>query len=376
MDKPDAQTAEMAVNTRDPRTIITPHAFSVARELLYTPLATPWKRALAMLIDATLIAVLTEEAGVVFVALVLLTSYLGKRTGGLGRFAKYGMYLLMSLVLLYAIAEHFRPQPESDAAKITDAVKFVPQTVSLSLCDDAACAKTQALGLANTLAQSNLSREEAELLLFEPLEALAITDAERQAIDIEARAIIQHLPLKKAAEAPEPESLPASEPVSLPAPEKAPELSAKTDAAHTSPSVIGADLTAGDEVADSVSPLAWIKGLLNDLGLGFGWAAFYFTVFTAWFDGQTLGKKLLGIRVICLDGSKLKLWGAFGRYGGYGAGFATGLLGFLQIFWDANRQAIQDKISSTVVIDLHKPKAVPESVCSGSTAPAREETKQ
>jgi hypothetical protein len=40
----------------------------------------------------------------------------------------------------------------------------------------------------------------------------------------------------------------------------------------------------------------------------------------------------------------------FGRYGGYGAGFATGLLGFLQIYWDPNRQAIQDKISATVVI--------------------------
>ncbi len=40
----------------------------------------------------------------------------------------------------------------------------------------------------------------------------------------------------------------------------------------------------------------------------------------------------------------------FGRYGGYGAGFATGLLGFLQVYWDPNRQAIQDKISATVVI--------------------------
>ena len=92
------------------------------------------------------------------------------------------------------------------------------------------------------------------------------------------------------------------------------------------------------------------------MGLGFGWAAFYFTVFTAWFDGQTLGKKLLRIRVIQLDGTKLSLWDSFGRYGGYGAGFATGLLGFLKIFWDANRQAIQDKISATVVIDLNRAK--------------------
>ncbi len=117
------------------------------------------------------------------------------------------------------------------------------------------------------------------------------------------------------------------------------------------------------EEGDKYSLLSWAKGMLNDLGLGFGWAAFYFTVFTAWFDGQTLGKKLFRIRVVQLDGTGLSLWDAFGRYGGYGAGFATGLLGFLQIYWDANRQAIQDKISATVVIDLNRLKQVEPSSC-------------
>jgi len=35
-----------------------------------------------------------------------------------------------------------------------------------------------------------------------------------------------------------------------------------------------------------------------------------------------------------------------------GAGLASGLLGFLQIYWDPNHQGIQDKISATVVIDI------------------------
>ncbi|TRX57518.1 RDD family protein [Thalassomonas sp. M1454] len=96
------------------------------------------------------------------------------------------------------------------------------------------------------------------------------------------------------------------------------------------------------------------KGIFNDLGLGFGWAALYFTVFTSKWNGQTPGKRLFGIRVLQLDGTGLSLWDSFGRYGGYGAGLATGLLGFLQIYWDANRQAIQDKISATVVIDEKK----------------------
>ncbi len=102
------------------------------------------------------------------------------------------------------------------------------------------------------------------------------------------------------------------------------------------------------------SIIEWIKGIINDLGLGFGWATFYFTAFIALGQGQTLGKKLLGIKVLQLDGTPLSLWDSFGRYGGYGAGLATGLLGFIQIYWDPNRQAIHDKISATVVIDIRK----------------------
>ena len=102
------------------------------------------------------------------------------------------------------------------------------------------------------------------------------------------------------------------------------------------------------------SIIEWVKGIINDLGLGFCWATFYFTAFIALGQGQTLGKKLLGIKVLQLDGTPLSLWDSFGRYGGYGAGLATGLLGFIQIYWDPNRQAIHDKISATVVIDIRK----------------------
>ncbi|MFT6899265.1 MAG: hypothetical protein ACJA13_003698 [Paraglaciecola sp.] len=104
------------------------------------------------------------------------------------------------------------------------------------------------------------------------------------------------------------------------------------------------------------SLIAWAQGLAADMGLGLGWAAVYFSVFTARWRGQTPGKRLLGIRVIKLDGSSVNLWESFGRYGGYGAGVATGLLGFIQIYWDPNRQAIQDKISQTLVIDLRRDK--------------------
>ncbi len=109
------------------------------------------------------------------------------------------------------------------------------------------------------------------------------------------------------------------------------------------------------EPPEQLSIIAWLRAALTDLGIGFGWAALYFSVFTAWFHGQTLGKILFRIRVVKIDGGEMSLWESFGRYGGYSAGLATGLLGFLQVIWDPNRQAIHDKISETVVIDLRKP---------------------
>lgn len=93
-----------------------------------------------------------------------------------------------------------------------------------------------------------------------------------------------------------------------------------------------------------------LRATAHDIGLGIGWVGVYFTLFLAWWSGQTPGKYLLGLRVVRLDGAPLSLWFSFERFGGYAAGLATGLLGFLQILWDPNRQGIQDRIAHTVVI--------------------------
>jgi len=108
------------------------------------------------------------------------------------------------------------------------------------------------------------------------------------------------------------------------------------------------------EIQQTPSLISWVKGAMSDLGLGLAWAALYFSVFTAWSNGQTIGKKICSIKVVRLDNKTLTLWESFNRYGGYGAGFATGLLGFLQLYWDPNRQAIQDKISETLVLRMEK----------------------
>lgn len=91
-------------------------------------------------------------------------------------------------------------------------------------------------------------------------------------------------------------------------------------------------------------------------GLTFGWAGVYFTLLTAWCRGRTLGKFAMGTRVVRLDGKPITSMDAFIRNGGYAAGLATGLIGFMSILWNVNRQAIHDRMAGTVVV-LNKPGA-------------------
>ncbi|MBV9774162.1 MAG: RDD family protein [Gemmatimonadetes bacterium] len=105
-----------------------------------------------------------------------------------------------------------------------------------------------------------------------------------------------------------------------------------------------------EEAKESHGLLDLIGKVADDLGLGFGWTGLYFTAFLAVWGGQTPGKRLLGMRVMRLNGARIGWWAAFERFGGYAASIFTGLLGFAQIFWDHNRQALHDKISETVVV--------------------------
>jgi hypothetical protein len=109
-------------------------------------------------------------------------------------------------------------------------------------------------------------------------------------------------------------------------------------------------------------PLQWRDEALrrlHKLGLRFGWAIAYFSLLPFWWKGQTVGKRLFGLRVVHLAGKPLGVMDCFGRYGGYAAGLATGGIGLLQVLWDANRQAVEDKLAHTVVVDLRGPRALP-----------------
>ena len=124
------------------------------------------------------------------------------------------------------------------------------------------------------------------------------------------------------------------------------------------------DLEAQLAEARKPRPVQWRDEALRRLhkvGLRFGWAIAYFSLLPFWWNGQTVGKRLFGLRVVELTGKPLGLVTCFGRYGGYAAGLATGGMGLLQVLWDPNRQAVEDKLVHTVVVDLRGPRLPVES---------------
>ena len=67
-------------------------------------------------------------------------------------------------------------------------------------------------------------------------------------------------------------------------------------------------------------------------------------------NGKTLGKHLLGIRVVSLTHPKITLWQATERALGYGASALEGGFGFIQFFIHRNRQCVHDRIAETIVV--------------------------
>ena len=82
----------------------------------------------------------------------------------------------------------------------------------------------------------------------------------------------------------------------------------------------------------------------------------YFSLSIYYGNGKTLGKRLMGIRVVSLVHEKISFWHALERALGYGASFLEFGFGFLQYFIDPNRRTVHDRIAETIVIQDRKPK--------------------
>jgi uncharacterized RDD family membrane protein YckC len=367
-------------NDRDPRQTITHDAFSVAPELLGLPLAHPWRRATAILIDLAIIGLLANARGVLLAlaagAFLFWLAFRGRRAGLGSKLARATIGCTgATVVFVGVLVVWFTMFVDEDAVLFETEEQsggVVPVTLGTAAdilrlvgSADSAEAEEAATRLVERLGDQGISRNQMEAVL---------TEASQEADAPIVRAI------ERAIEQVEPEREDSDLPVdSLLAAYQAARASGDTASESRVAELLGRRLTSEDREArerqivrlESTNEslrsqvqrieeeleeernrgfLSTILGFFDELGLGIGWSGLYFTFLTAFFRGQTPGKRLLGVRVLRLDGHPITYWVAFERFGGYAASLFTGMEGFVRILWDRNRQTLEDKLAETVVI--------------------------
>lgn len=389
-----ASTADQIAPPKDTRSYVTSLAFVIDPDLLGQPLAGPIKRLIAIALDFLLIGIIAGRGGDTLLIIGGLMCLYGSyflyfkrskkaRAIALGLF---GFILVAAGVTTIPISVSNPPTSsnhsyEEDIDERIDNIELglVDTVLYLSLfvevvgkveqleckADYIACLEPNLQIINQSLLEKGVDEDVRYKIFKESLSDLAIPDDDKEAL------------LGKFVELQSEDQSDNSQLVNKPTSSQS--NPADTEAATPPPKTLVTENTGQNQQIETIvedalktvpskqqtpsstesgfSLIQWAKGLASDLGLSFGFAAIYFSTFLSYWKGQTPGKRIMGIRVIRLDGRRMNLWDAFGRYGGYSAGLATGLLGFLQIYWDANRMTIQDKISETVVLDLRKQRA-------------------
>jgi hypothetical protein len=367
----------------DPRATITPDSFAVAPELIGMPLARPWRRGAAMQVDLVLVALLVQAGGMVLsfaaAAFFFWLAHRARRGGagsGAGRvpLCTLGILFLFlgSLMLgfrLFSAQLGDRVVSEMATGRFGEGAQQVGTALRLA-GDLAAVPKAATEAEAASAIERAVARMQGLEIPPEEIggklaELYAEAPAERPWVRNALEAAMARFPTPPPAAIPTAAELAADFAASLEAGDTVAAQAARTQLAR----VLAADTLRQTEARIAVlearidsllaerreprfwhGPLAFLRAMAEDLGLGLGWSSLYFTAFLVLWQGQTPGKRLTGVRVLRLNGAPITWWMAFERFGGYAAGLATGLLGFLQIYWDGNRQAIHDKVAETVVV--------------------------
>ena len=76
----------------------------------------------------------------------------------------------------------------------------------------------------------------------------------------------------------------------------------------------------------------------------------YFALTTYITNGQSIGKKILGITITSVYHHRIGLWHCIERSLGYVASTLELMIGFYQVIWNPNRMTLHDKIAETIVI--------------------------
>ena len=369
-------------NGKDPREIVTPDAFSVSPDLLGLPLAHPWRRAAAILIDLLLIGLLANAKGVLLAlaggSFLFWLAFRGRKAGLGSTAARAGIGCGGAVVVFVAVLAMWGSMFLDDDMVLFETTSESGQSVPVTL--GAAADFVSVFGSEDTVeaeAAANRLVRRLEDQGVAPEEMRTVLDSLAEDVDDPvARAIGRAI--GSAGEVDEPLSA-RVDLDSLLAVYEAARAAGDTATERSTASLLGqrlapaeweareseivrlesrndrlsAELEATEEELEAERDrglIATVIGFLDELGLGIGWSGLYFTFLTAFFRGRTPGKRVLGIRVLRLDGGALSYWIAFERFGGYAASLFTGMEGFFRILWDRNRQCLQDKLAETVVI--------------------------
>jgi uncharacterized RDD family membrane protein YckC len=376
----------------DQKRIITPEHFKVAPEILGLPLASPSRRALAMAADLILITVLVKAGGAflgIAAALLLFRASSRKQPGGsfIRQSVRFTLRIVGAIVLFVVILSGWSnlrdritgkaaPDVEvtsdnsaADELNLNFSARDLPglagSLLALNRSDDSASVRAATTNILQTAKRSGATDRELRDARDDLIEMIG-EDADSSEIRAVNAAV-----LEVAGTAPAVDTRVAE--LYVTALEKNDSATAALYRDSVKEVVAGSEIAALESRAarfeaqrDSLDReleearkahgvRAFISGAADDLGVGFGWSAVFFTAFLAMWRGQTPGKRLAGVRVLRLDGKPLGWWIAFERFGGYAASLSVGLLGFAQILWDRNRQGLHDKACETVVVREVKP---------------------
>jgi len=365
--------------------MITPDAFSVAPGLLGIPLAHPWRRLAAILIDLALIGLLANARAVFFAlaagAFFFWIALRGRKDTTASKTSRVGFGCLGSTVLFVAVLVMWGPSliPEDTVLFETEgpggssvpvSIGAIGDLLSLVTESDTADADEVAARLVERYRESGMTRDEM-LDVVAAIEADSPDNAEladllRMAIGAEEGSelapdrldtSLEEMLTAYAAALRDGDSLSIEElrpPVA--AEVAAPELEERDRRIRTLRQEQESleqglnEARAELEAEEEKGLRRTVTNLLDEFGLGLGWSGLYFTFLTGFFRGRTPGKRLLNIRIVRLDGKPLGYWVSFERFGGYAASLFTGFEGFLRILWDPNRQGLEDKLAETVVV--------------------------
>lgn len=341
---------------RDPKQIVTPFAFEVHPDLLGLPLASPRRRLAALLIDLILASVFSSLGSTILAfTSTAMFFWIAVRTRNkvwwqnILRFSGAALGSIFIFALSFGLLKDLNKEKETTDTPVNESVvvaeagsmdwtAFSEQMTSTDFTDEESIKKLEdfAEDFSRSMRSEHADQEVSyDSVLLSRIQLFTVSAANQDSSTADSlRPLI-------AAQIASPELMAADI--------RNDELDDRIDEMED-------ELDEWKEMAENPGFLRSLRATAEEFGLTVGWVGIYFVLSLAFLKGRTPGKWLLKLQVLRLNNKPIGIWYSFERFGGYAAGIATGLLGFFQIYWDANRQAIHDKIASTVVVDLRESK--------------------